>query len=144
MARGRNKDSKRRQLIQQLFDHNYGIQNNIILKLLNVDWKIMLSPGGNVTEIITPCHESLSRASELKCTWTLEENFTISNMFKQIKTVLKDCHDCHTAKNLNLHTYVFMKSVSCICRHDQHCRVLGTFLYVFSYMQLCKPPRELL
>lgn len=48
----------------------------------------MLSPE-MLEQLITPCHESLAHASALTCYWTLREDFTINNMYRRIKTILK-------------------------------------------------------
>lgn len=62
-------------------------------------------------QLIMPCHRSLAHASPLKCYLTMKEAFTINNMFRKIKLVVRKCHDCQTAKHPNLNTCVEMGSV---------------------------------
>lgn len=61
-------------------------------------------------KLITPTHEGLAHASQLKCYVPLGEDFT-NKMFKKIKGDLKKCYDFQTGRQLNLYIYVEMQSV---------------------------------
>ena len=56
----------------------YKLCNNIIIKLISYDLKIVLS-NEMLFLMITATHESLAHASALKCYLSLQEDFTINN-----------------------------------------------------------------
>lgn len=111
LATEQNKDEKIRQLkMKQPLENKYTINDDVLFKLVNHEWKVMLSPAMLQT-LIVPCHESLGHASSLKCYLSLKEDFIVNNMYRRIRNVLKKCHECQTARYPNLHTYVEMQSI---------------------------------
>ena len=56
-------------------------------------------------------HLKMAHASPLKRVKILKEDFTITNMYRRVRRLLKTYLPCQTAKAPNLHTYVPMANV---------------------------------
>lgn len=103
--------------LQQPLPHEYCIRNDILFKLIQHDWKVVLSDD-MLHRLIIPCHQSLAHASAYKCSLTLKEDFYIPGMLTKIKKIIKKCFDCQTAKQPNLHTYVAMQNMPVTERNE--------------------------
>ncbi|MFP3031746.1 MAG: integrase, partial [Wolbachia sp.] len=68
-------------------------------------------PDELVEELTWACHESLVHAGPYKCFLALHEDFIWINMLRKIKSLLRTCHLCQTAKYPNLHTCVEMGNI---------------------------------
>ena len=78
--------------------------HNTLFKLVNQDWKVVLS-NKMLHKLIKPVHESLPHASALKCYLCLREDFTINNMFSKIKNELKSVMSVRP-QNSQIFTYM--------------------------------------
>ena len=105
LASEQNEDPQISHLKLSTLSSRYTIKNTILYKLVNDDWKILLSPEMLKT-LTRPCHQSLAHASALKCHLALREDSILNNMFRRIKAILKGFYECQTARHPNLHTYV--------------------------------------
>lgn len=110
LAREQDKDQRLQNMKNNPLPINYCVKDGILFKLINYDWKVVLSHD-MLQQLIMPCHRSLAHASPLKCYLTMKEAFTCNNMFRKIKIIVRKCHDCQTAKHPNLNTCVEMGSI---------------------------------
>ena len=85
-------------------------RDNIMYKLLQGEWKVVLSPA-MLACVTQQLHIKMAHASPVKCVKILQEDFTITNMYRRVRRLLKTCLPCQTAKAPNLHTYVPMANV---------------------------------
>lgn len=101
--------AKKQQLIER--EHpRYKIFNNIVYKLMNNVWKVML-PQQLLEPITWACHESLAHVGPYRCYLALREDFICNNMVRRVKNILKTCHICQTANYPNYHTCIEMGSI---------------------------------
>lgn len=96
----------RRKYIQRE-DPRYKLENEILYKLWEGEWKVVM-PNDLLSEVTWACHESLGHAGPYRCYLALREDFICNNMYRKVRSILKVCHNCQTAKSPNLHTYVEM------------------------------------
>ena len=88
----------------------YNCVNNILYKLINEKWKIVL-PSSMLESITWACHESLAHAGPYRCYLALKEDFVCNNMVRRVRNILKTCHECQTAKSPNMHTYIEQQGI---------------------------------
>ena len=76
IANEQNKDLQISHMKLSPLSSRYTIKNTIFYKLVNYDWKTVLSPEMLKTLTI-PCHQSLAHATALKCHLALKEDFIL-------------------------------------------------------------------
>lgn len=116
-------DSKLKKImdsIKEREDPKYILEQDTLYKLNNARWKVMV-PDGLVEELTWACHESLAHAGPYKCFLALREDFIWINMLRKIKSLLRTCHTCQTAKYPNLHTCVEMGNIVTRSKNELVC-----------------------